>query len=230
MVEILIWITALFAAGSVLILERRCLGQRALVQPLALCLLAGWYVDNTETGLWLGLSLQLLSLAPSRVVDWALVSVIAASGLLATAHFDIPVHVGQAGASTLLFISVLAGMASRYIERNFAKRDREKVEVRPPWRDMDPARAVESSVYHAIYRWFFIGGLEVLSGLGLAIVFVKGAVYLGDTPAFLTQTVAIGIPTLGAAVLLSSLTGVRFIVWAGVSSGLSLILLQVVTS
>lgn len=230
MVEILIWITAFFAAGSFLILERRCLGQRALVQPLALCLLAGLYVENIETGLWLGLSLQLLSLAPSRVVDWALVSVIAASGLLITARFDIPLGVGQAGASTLLLMAVLSGMASRHIERNFAKRDREKVEIRPPWRDLDPAKAVEKSVYHAIYRWFFIGGLEVLIGLGIAFFAVKGAVLFGDTPAFLTQIVAVGVPTLGVAVLLSSLTGVRFIVWAGLSSGLSLVILQVVLS
>lgn len=230
MVEILIWITAFFAAGSFLVLERRCLGQRALVQPLALCLLAGLYIDNVETGLWLGLSLQLLSLAPSRIVDWALVSVIAASGLLVTAKADISIGVGQVGTSTLLLTAVLSGIASRHIERNFARRDREKVEVCPPWRDMDPAKAVEKSVYHAIYRWFFIGGLEVLVGLGIAFIAVKGAVLFGETPIFLTRIVAIGVPTLGVAVLLSSLTGVRFIIWAGLSSGLGLAILQVVLS
>ena len=223
MVEILIWIAALFAAGSFLVLERRCLGQRALVQPLALCLLAGWYVDNVETGLWLGVSLQLTSVAPSRIVDWALVSVVAAAGLLATDKFGIHIGVGQAATSTLLLVTVLSGIASRYLERNYAKWDREKVEVRPPWRDMDPARAVEKSVYHAIFRWFFIGGLEVLIGLGLALLAIKGAVYFGETPLWLTQLVAVGIPTLGMAVLLSSLTGNRFIVWAGFSSGLGLL-------
>ncbi len=230
MVEILIWIAAIFAAGSFLVLERRCLGQRALVQPLALCLLAGWYVDNVETGLWLGVSLQLLSVAPSRIVDWALVSTVAAAGLLATAKFGIHIGVGQAGTSTLLLVTVMSGMASRYLERSYAKWDREKVEVRPPWRDMDPARAVESAVYHAIYRWFFIGGLEVLVSLGLALLAIKGAVHFGTTPLWLTQMVAVGIPTLGVATLLSSLTGNRFIIWAGASTGIGLVIFGTVLS
>ena len=230
MVEILIWITAVFAVGSFLLLERRCLGQRALVQPLALCLIAGWATDNVETGLWLGVSLQLLSLAPSRVVDWALASVVAAAGLLITDHLDLPLGKGQAPTSTLLLVAVIAGLAARYIERNYARRDREKVEVRPPWRDMDPASAVEKAVYHAIYRWILVGGLEVLVSLGLALFAIKIAVFFGETPVWLTQIVSIGVPTLGAAVLLSSLTGIRFVVWAGLSSGLSLVVLQVVTS
>jgi hypothetical protein len=228
MVEILIWIVAIFAAGSFLVLERRCLGQRALVQPLALCLVAGWVVDNTATGLWFGVTLQLLSVAPSRSVDWAFASAVSSAALLTSEHFGHHLTVGCSGTTALLLVTVTAGMVARSIERRYARVDRASVDQYPPWQADDPVRALEKTVYRATRRWFMLGGFEVLAGLGLALLAVKGATYVTETPQWFSQLSAVTLPSLGAAVAVSILTGRRFIVWAGASAACALGIFSVV--
>ena len=218
MVEILIWGAAIFAAGSFLVLERRCLGQRALVQPLALCLIAGWVVDNPAIGLWLGVSLQLLSVAPSRNVDWAFCSAVASATLLVSEHFGIHLDVGRPETTALMLVTVAAGMVARTIERYYARQDRNAVDKHPPWQAADPARALEKTVYHATRRWFLLGGAEVIAGLGISLLAAKGASYFNDTPPWLDHLSAVALPTIGSAVAVSVLTGHRFIIWAGAST------------
>ena len=67
MVEALIWVGAVFSAGSLLILERRCLGQMAVVQPLVLCLVAGLVTGQQEIAIWLGIVVAPLVLPPLLV-------------------------------------------------------------------------------------------------------------------------------------------------------------------
>jgi mannose/fructose/N-acetylgalactosamine-specific phosphotransferase system component IIC len=230
MVEILIWVVAIFAAGSFLVLERRCLGQRALVQPLVLCLTAGWVVGNVQAGLWFGVTLQLFSVAPSRGVDWALSSAVASSALLTSDYFNIHLEVGRPESTVLMLVTVLAGMAAHRLERHYARRDREKVEKHPPWHDADPVWALEKTVYRATSRWFLFGGLEVVAGLAIALIAMKGIAQFRDIPKWGIQISAISLPAVGSAVTVSALTGRHFIIWAGASACGAIAFLFVVAS
>ena len=230
MVESLIWVVAIVAAGSFLVLERRCLGQRALVQPLALCLMAGWYVDNVPTGLWLGVVLQMLSVAPSRSVDWAFGSAVASAALLTSERFNLHFEVGEPETTALMLVTVIAGMTVRQIERRYARQDRSAVDQNPPWEADDPVSALEKTVYRATRRWYLLGGLEVMAGLAIALFAVKGASLIAEPPVWVNHISAVALPTVGAAVAVSVLTGHRFIIWAGASAGGTLLLLATVVS
>jgi mannose/fructose/N-acetylgalactosamine-specific phosphotransferase system component IIC len=220
--EILLWVLLFFASGSLLLLERHCLGQRALVQPLVLCLLSGVITHHVETGLWLGVTLQLLSVSPIRNVDWALSGAVTAMTLAIAFRMGATVEVGGPEASLLIMISVIIGAFARSVERVFARIDRRKVTARSPWEDLDSARAVERTVYRAIVRWIVVGGSEALLGIGLALLFVMAGSFLPPSEGWIRAVSSVGCPTLGVAVAISALSEVRLFVWSGASMALSL--------
>ena len=226
--EILVWILGVFLLGSILVLERRCLGQRALVQPLALCLLAGWWVDNVMLGIWLGVIFQLFSVAPFRTVDWALAGAVGAITVVVAARLGAVIEVGSIEASSLVLVSVLAGMAAFRVERIFARTDTQTILRRSPWTDREPVRAVEKTVYRAIGRWLILGGLQVACGVGVALACVLGATFVKPTIDELRIVSAVAIPTLGVAVLVSALAQHKLIAWTGLSMGFSFVLYWVV--
>lgn len=228
MAQVLIWILAIYLIGGVLVLERHCLGQRALVQPLTLCLIAGLIGNRVETGIWLGVTLQLLSVAPNRSVDWALASTVAAVLLITVPFLGVEVVSGDLSASILALVSVLAGLAARSVERWYAKTDFGKIQVHPPWKESDPVRAMERTVHRAIIRWILVGGMEVISGVGFGLAAVAASRFLGPNPEWLTSACAVALPTFGVAVVASALVEYRFIAWSGISMGFSILLLSVV--
>ena len=228
MVEVLIWVSAIFALGGVLVLERHCLGQRALVQPLTLCLIAGLLGDDVETGIWLGVTLQLLSVVPSRTVDWALSGAAAAALLLVISRSGVRIVSGDLTSTLITFVSVLSGLASRAVERWYAKTDLGKIQGHPPWKEADPARAMERAVYHAIWRWLIVGGLEVCLAVGFGLAAVYAVRGIAPNPDWLTHACAVALPTFGTAVVASALVEYRFIAWSGISMGFSILVLSVV--
>jgi hypothetical protein len=226
--QVLIWILAIYTIGGVLVLERHCLGQRALVQPLTLCLIAGVLGQQTEAGIWLGVTLQLLSAAPTRTVDWALSSTVAAALLITVPFLGVEIVPGDLSASILALVSVLSGLAARSVERWYAKTDLGKIQVHPPWKESDPAHAMEQMVYRAIVRWILVGGMEVISGVGFGLAAVAASRFLAPNPEWLTSACAAALPTFGVAVVASALVEYRFIAWSGISMGFSILLLSVV--
>ena len=147
MVEIVIYAVAVFFAGSVLLLERRCLGQMAVVQPLVVCLLAGWLTGNIMVAIWLGVSLQLLSVSPQRRIDWALAGVVAAVTLFLGDSFGIPLKTGSPSALALLLVALLMGGMARLLEKRYARIDGEIIRTASPLSEDNPVRAIESHVH-----------------------------------------------------------------------------------
>lgn len=213
MVEALIFIAALFAGGGVLVLERHCLGQMAIVQPLVVCLLAGWITGNEAVALWLGVSLQLFSLTAIRHVDWALTGTVAAAALLVAARLGVDPAPGALDTSALALVAVLVGMGSRLIEREIFRVDGKRLVRNSPLQASDPAQAVESYVHRGVMRWLFVGGAEVVAGTVAASMVLVGLGRMGWHFNGSSGSVAVAIPSLGAAVAVGSLAKYRFIVW-----------------
>lgn len=222
MVETLIYVVAIFVIGSILMLERRCLGQMAFVQPLVVCLLAGWTVDRVEMGIWLGVSLQLLSVSPMRRFDWALCGVVGALTLIVTAKLGIPLIVGSPSALTLVLIVLLVGAVGRALERRYARTDGERIRNASPLLENDAVTAIEAHVYRVIARYFVVGGFETAVGTGLALLAVFGVGLLGPLSPANIAIFAASVPVLGAAVALSALVEFRFFVWTGASAAVAI--------
>ncbi len=221
--EILIYGIAIIAIGSLFVLERRCLGQMAIVQPLVTCLVAGWISGNETTGLWLGISLQLFSLTPLRQVNWALSGVVAAATLLMAHKLGIPIAVGGKAACSIIIVVMIVGIAARALERRYARKDGERMQRHSPWLENDPVRAVESLVHRTIARWFIVGGIEVLVGTGLALIIAYGVGSIGDLDQSGNTAGALVVPALGAAVAASSLVEYRFLALTGLSAVVSIV-------
>ena len=222
MVETLIWVAVLFAASGTLLLERRCLGQSAIVQPLVLCLLAGHFTGYESIGLWMGISLQLLSMGQGHYADWALAGVLSALSLVVCHRLDLELAVGSPSSIALITIAVLAAILARLLERRLARTDGEALRSTPPWESDNPTRAFEFLVHMRLLRGFLLGGAQGAVGLTLA----TGAILLLDqhTPssAWLTILGGMSVPALGTAVALGSLSGYRFIGYAGAGMAVTL--------
>jgi hypothetical protein len=224
LVEAIIYGLVIFVVGSVLMLERRCLGQMAFVQPLVVCLLAGWFVDNVEMGLWLGVSLQLLSNSPMRRFNWALCGVVGALTLMVAAKQGIGLTVGSPNALALVVVVLWVGAMARILERRYARRDGERIRTASPLLENDAVTAIESHVYRVIVRYFFVGGFQTVIGTGLALLAVVGLASVGQMPPAMVTIFAVFVPVLGAAVALSSLVEFRFFVWTGISATVAILL------
>ncbi len=222
MVEIVVYIAAIFVVGGVLMLERRCLGQMAVVQPLVVCLLAGWLVDNVAMGIWLGVSLQLFSVSPMRRLDWALCGVVGAMTLIMVSKIGVDITVGSPSALMLVLVALLVGALARVLERWYARIDGEMIRKHSPLLENDAVKAIESHVYRVITRYFFVGGLETAIGTGLALLAVIAIGLLGPVSPSVVAIFAALVPVLGVAVALSALGEFRFFVWTGISTAVAI--------
>jgi hypothetical protein len=221
--EILAWAGVTFVVGSALVLERRCLGQMAIVQPLVVCLIAGWLSGNETTAVWLGISLQLFSVDRAKEIDWPLAGVVSAAVLLFSKRLDIELYAGGPGALMALMAAVLVGIASRSIELGYAKIDGQYLRANSPWTSGDPVSAVESIVRKVVRRWFIIGGIEVTVGTVLALFAVLSAELSGHKPTQLSSYIAATVLAFSAAVAASSLSKNRFLAWTWISAAISLV-------
>ena len=215
MVEILVVASVVYLVGAILLLERRCLGQMALVQPLVLCVVAGWLAGRIELGLWCGISLQLFSLSPGRRVDWALAGVITAAVIVLGQRLEIPLQVGGDGACAIIALAALAGIGSRKIEVRYAEVDGARILERPPWEAEDCLGGIERIVHRRVVRWFLLGGVEVL----VSVAVVTGLVLFVSTTFSVSVSAlsvgAIAVPALGSAVAIAALGSYKHIAWAG---------------
>jgi mannose/fructose/N-acetylgalactosamine-specific phosphotransferase system component IIC len=222
MVEVLIWAAAIFTLGGLLVLERHCLGQRALIQPLTLCLAAGLVSDHVETGIWLGVTMQLLSATPTRTVDWALSGAVAGILLVIAPRMGMKIVSGDLSASLLIFVAVSAGYISRILEKWYAKNDLGRIQINPPWKDSDPILAMERAVYRATIRWLIVGGVEVTISVGIGLAAIDAFCHLSGVPNWAAAVFATALPILGTAVVLSALVERRLVVWSGISMAASI--------
>jgi len=222
-VEALTWTVAIFAIGSLFALERRCLGQMAVVQPLVVCLVAGLISGNTETAVWVGISLQLFSVAQMRHVNWALGGTVAAVTLITAQKLGFTISVGGPSAYAVLLVALLMGLTACAIDKAYARIDGERIRGSAPWGDEDPVNALESLVHRSILRWLLLGGAQVTVGTGLALLVLYGIGLFGAVDPSPGIPWAALVPAIGAAMAVSSLAGYRFVAWTGLSTILSLV-------
>ncbi len=222
MVEALIWFAVLFAACGILLLERRCLGQSAVVQPLVLCLLAGYVTGYESIGLWMGISLQLLSMGQGHYADWALAGVLSALSLLISHRLGLEIAVGSPSSVALITIAVLAAILARLLERRLARTDGEALRCTPPWESDNPTRAFESLVHMRMLRGFLLGGTQAAIGSALAVGAILALDQHASSSAWLAILGGMAVPALGTAVALGSLSGYRFIGYAGAGMAVTL--------
>lgn len=218
MAETLIWVAAIFFGGGILALERRCLGQMAVVQPLVVCLIAGWIGRCEEAAIWLGSSLQLFSVGQARQGDWAMSGLVVGATMVVASRLDIPLAAGGPRSCALALVAVFVGIGSRVLDRRYWRKDGERLRVTSPWLSEDVAKSVESLVRQVMIRWLFIGGIAVTLGAGISLLGVMGIdrFFAGEqTQNFYTATVVFAVC---AGIALSTLARIRFVVWAGISA------------
>lgn len=213
--QALIWIAGAFAAGGALTLERRCLGQMALVQPLTLCPLAGLIAGQPEAGAWIGVCLQLFSHGHGRNGDWALAGCAAALALLYAPRLGRSLTPGDPASLIAVVLPLACALGSRLLERRLARTDGAALHRRSPWSAERPARALARLTRRLLVRSLALGGLETLIAGGITIL---GAVAVGNLdgggPGW-RALVAVAVPALGAAVAVSALADQRLVALTG---------------
>lgn len=225
MVEALIWVGFIFVGGGILALERRCLGQMAVVQPLVVCLIAGWIGKCGDAAIWLGSLLQLFSVGQARQGDWALSGVVAGATVLVASRLDVPLIAGGPRAIILVLIAILMGLGSKALDRRYSRMDGERLRLTSPWESENVVTSVESHVRRIIRRWLVVGGVAVTVGTGFSLVSVLGVNrLLGGKPGHY-EYFAPAILALSLALALSTLARYRFVVWAGFSSAIAWVLM-----
>ncbi len=216
MVEGLIQILAVTLGGGLLMLERRCLGQMAFVQPLVVCSFAGALTGRVELGVWLGVSLQLFSVQPMRNVDWAVAGIAAAATVIVAPHLGLSVGVGSVGACLVIALCVLLGIGSWRLEKVYFRQDRECLTTNPPWTMADPEKEIARIVHSRVLRWFVIGAAETFAGtavvVGMLVLFGMAGLSF-DRPDALG---ALAIPILGTAVAIAAAGRLRYVGLAGI--------------
>ncbi len=217
MVEMIIYISAIFLVGGLLVLERHCLGQRALVHPLTICLVAGIICDHVEVGIWLGIIMQLFSLTPTRKFDWALGGAVAAILLAVVPMSGIKISVGDMSSLLIALVSILAAMISRSLESRYAQADWIKNQGSSPWNSQNPACSIECKVHRSVLRWFVVGSLEVMLGVGLGWILIIVAQLIVPEPGrLITSICAVSLPAFSIATVSSALVTPSFIIWSGI--------------
>lgn len=215
MVEALIQILAVTLGGGLMMLERRCLGQMAFVQPLVVCSFAGILAGRVELGVWMGVSLQLLSVHPMRHADWAIAGIAAAGSIIVAPQLGLSVGVGSVGACLAIALCVLMGIGSLKLEKVYFRQDRECLVTNPPWTMADPEKEIAKIVYSRVRRWFLIGAAETFAGtsavLGILVLFSFSGLSF-DKPDALG---ALAIPILGTAMAVSVAGRLRYVGLAG---------------
>jgi mannose/fructose/N-acetylgalactosamine-specific phosphotransferase system component IIC len=221
LVEALIGVLLAFAVGAVLLLERRCLGQIAFVQPLVLCLIAGHLTDNEPLGIWLGVTLQLCAAGQGPQADWSLAGVVAALGMLVGPRFEVAPSPGEPASVALFGSAMLIALGARQLEHRRARLDGAALRARSPWDRPDPTTAFNGLIRHRLARGLSTGGLQTVVGGGAAVLVMVAAARLQVADGALLIA-ALAVPTLGVAVLLGSLPSLRYLAFAGAGAAASL--------
>ena len=137
-------------------------------------------------------------------------------------RLDLELVVGSPSSIAIITIAVLAAILARLLERRLARMDGEALSSASPWESDNPTRAFESLVRIRLLRGFLLGGTQTAIGSALAI----GAILVLDqhTPSstWLATLGGMAVPALGTAVALASLSGYRFIGYAGVGMAVTL--------
>ncbi|MBN2715323.1 MAG: hypothetical protein JXX14_05680 [Deltaproteobacteria bacterium] len=214
--QALIILGVVFVAGAVLLLERRCLGKPAVVQPLVLCLLTGATIGEVEAGLWLGISLQLLSMGQSHYCNWVLAAISAAGGIAVMSVYDIHLAPGATATVAVLCASILVGIGFDLLDRkmNLSRSVSEQKGV-DIWKSEQGGEEFTALIHRNIVRGFLFAGIQSVLGVGLVVT--AGYLMLGvAAPAHpeVTIIVALVIPLFGVAVTLGSLSGRLFPLYA----------------
>lgn len=213
--EALIWPAVAFVAGAVLLMERRCLGQRAFVQPLTLCLAAGLITARLEAAIWLGTTLQMLAAGDSRRANWALAGLASALALLALDGRVGELAPGDPAALGLLIAAVTAGLAARILERRLARIDTES-SVGSVFDAPDPERGLNALIRRRLLRTALYGGIGAVAAGTIAAAAVLALVGL-EPPAPLHRiVVAVVVPALGVAAAVGAHSGIRYVGIAGI--------------
>jgi len=217
-VEVLLWAGIVFTVGSVLVLERHCLGQMAIVQPLIVCLAAGLISGNEETSVWIGVSLQLLSTMANRRLDWAVAGVVAGASIVTAPALGLAQLPAGKLSCFVVACAMLSGLVARMVELRFARFDGERLQQSPPWTEANPVAALSSLVRRSLLRWLLLGGAEVTVGtvLSLGVVYLVGRTLGLTSPG--TIVAAVSVPAIGIAVTLNTLAGYRYIAWTGIAT------------
>ncbi len=216
MVETVTAIALVFFSGGILLLERRCLGQIAFVQPLALCAIAGMATGQPGTGVWMGVSLQLLSAGQGHYADWALAGFAGAATLwLSKTFLHQPLIPGEPGALAAIGSAVLFAIVARTLERRFARTDGAFLRSSPPWDKRDTAGELENLAHRRLLRGGLVGALESTIAVTVSLVAVWASSFVTPSSDWIPAAVRVAVPALGMAVALGSLAGYRFVAYAG---------------
>ena len=226
MVQALIIFSAVFVTGAMLLLERRCLGKPAVVQPLVLCLITGLIVGETETCLWIGISLQLLSMGQSHYCNWVLASISAAGAVAVLSQYDLHIAPGAAATVALLSACILVGILFDYWDRKVnLHRSAAEQKGMNIWKTEQGGDEFAALIHRKIFTGFFFGGMQSILGVGI----VAGAGYLlvaltGESDPDVARIVVLTVPLFGAAVTLGSLSSSVFpfyaLIGVAVSAGI----------
>ncbi|MBW2277778.1 MAG: PTS sugar transporter subunit IIC [Deltaproteobacteria bacterium] len=213
--QALIWAAAAFVAGGVLNLERRCLGQMALAQPLVLCAIAGLLSGQPEAGVWIGICLQLMAHGHARDADWPLAGSGAALALLYCPALDLRLGPGDPGALIAVVVPVAAALGAQLIERRLSRKDGAAIRLDPPWDADQPAEALERLMRGRLLRGVVLGGAETLA---VGAISLLGVVAIGDWGGGgdgWRTLVQVSVPAVAAAVALGSLADYRLLALTG---------------
>jgi hypothetical protein len=216
----LIWAAVALVGGALLTLERRCLGQMALVQPLVLCSVAGLLSGQPDTGIWIGACLQLFGHGTEQDADWPLAGAAAGLALLCSHDLGATIRPGDPGALIAIAICLVSALGARAFERRQSRRDGEALRREPPWDAERPIAAMERWVRARVLRGLVQGGIATLLAGGLAVL---GALAMGDWAgggeAWRTL-VRIAVPAVAAAVAIGSLADFRYVALSGLTLAL----------
>ena len=228
MVQILIIIIVIFLAGAILLLERRCLGKSAFVQPLVLCLIAGIVMGDEQTGLWFAVSLQLLSIGQSHYCNWSLAGTITGGALITLHFYGIHVPPGHPESLVLLSSAILFSILAEIVGRNMANRIAVPLRSMDLWKSAESFSAFSRIIYSQIRRGFIFGGLQSLFGTAVSVLLVTLIHARIPVNESVSRAVLMTIPAFGAAVTLGAMSGKRYPVFAsvGVAVVFTLVVLQ----
>jgi hypothetical protein len=213
--QTLIWAVGAFLGGGLLTLERRCLGQMALAQPLVLCAIAGLLSGQPEAGVWIGICLQLLAHGHARDADWPLAGSGAALALAYSPQLGVTLEPGGPAALIAVVVPVASALAARLAERRQSRSDGEAIRRRSPWDQEQPARALERLIRGRILRGIALGGLETLVVCAISVAGALAVERWGGGGEGWRALVRVALPAIGGAVAIGALADYRLVALAG---------------
>jgi len=208
---------ASFFVGGALLLERRCIGQMAFVQPMAIVLLAGLIVDQPIPGLWFGVTLQLLSTGQTHYCNWVLAALVAGASIIGLNTQGILILPGSIQSIVILVMGVLLGIVTDQLDKWQARKDNEALKDPALWHAGETTEPFVRLVHRRILRSFIISGLQSMVAVGATCAAAYLAHRYLHTSATMQSVMLVAIPSFGVAATLTSLVGMRFSAYAGIS-------------